>query len=71
MRVLKTREGRANLLFLAQGRSRGFMFHMAFRDRAATIWAKARVNYPKMGDTSRLLITTQIVLFHTLNNLGF
>ena len=55
MRVLKIRGMRANLLFLAQGRSRGLLLRKGFKDRAAAIKAKARVNHPKMGDTSRLL----------------
>ena len=50
MRVLKIRERRANLLLLAQGRSRGLLLHKGFKDRA-----KARVNHPKMGDTLGLL----------------
>ena len=53
--MLKIRGRRANLLLLAQGRSRGLLLCMGFRDRAAVIRAKARVNHPKMGDTSRIL----------------
>ena len=55
MRVLKIRGRRANLLLLAQGISGGLLLRKGFRDRAAAIRAKARVNHPKMGDTSRLL----------------
>ena len=55
MRVLKIRGKRANLLLLVQGRSRGLILRRVFRDRAATIRAKARVNHPKMRDTSGLL----------------
>ena len=44
-----------NLLLLAQGRSRGLLLHKVFSDRALTIKAKARINHPKMGDTSGLL----------------
>ena len=52
---LKIRGRRANLFFLAQGRSRGLLLRKGFRDRATTIRAKARVNHPKMEDTSGLL----------------
>ena len=55
MRVLKIRGRRANLLLIAQGRSRGIFLHMGFNDRAAVIRAKAKVNHTKMGETSRLL----------------
>ena len=55
MRVLDIRRKRINLLLLVQGRSRGLLLYKDFRDRAATIKAKARVNYPKLGDTSGLL----------------
>ena len=41
MRVLMARGIRVNLL-LAQERSRGLLFHEDFKDRAATIRAKAR-----------------------------
>ena len=52
---LKIRGRRANLFFLAQGRSRGLLLRKGFRDRATTIRAKARVNHLKMEDTSGLL----------------
>ena len=55
MRALKIRGRRANLLFLAQGRSKGLLLLKDFRDRAAAIKAKTRVNHHKMGDTSGLL----------------
>ena len=51
MQVLKIRGRRANLLLLAQGRSRGRLLFKGFRDRGAVIRAKAKVNHPKMGDT--------------------
>ena len=54
MWVLKTRGRRANLLLIAQGKSRGLLLRKGFRDRAADIRAKARVNHPKMGENSRL-----------------
>ena len=54
-RVLKIRGRRANLFFLAQGRSRGLLLRKGFKDRAASIKAKARVNHPKVRYTSRLL----------------
>ena len=55
MQVLKIRGRRANLLLLAQGRSRGLLLRRGFKDRAAAIKAKVRVNHPKIGDTSGLL----------------
>ena len=55
MRESKIRGRRANLLLLVQGRSRGLLLCRVFRDKAAAIRAKARVNDPKMGDTSGLL----------------
>ena len=55
MWVLEIREGRANLLLLAQERNRGVLLHKGFRDRAATIKTKARVDHPKVGDISRRL----------------
>ena len=39
----------------AQGRSGGLLLRKGFRDRARTTRANARVNHPKMEDTSRLL----------------
>ena len=53
--MLKIRGKRANLFLLAQGRSRELLLHNGFRDRVMAIKAKARVNHPKVGDTSRLL----------------
>ena len=55
MRALEIRERRANFLLLAQGRSRGLPLLKDFRDKVATIRAKAKVNHPKIGDTSGLL----------------
>ena len=55
MRASKIRGRRANLLFLAQGRSQGYLLHRGFRDRATTIRVKAKVSHPKIGDISRLL----------------
>ena len=53
--MLKIRGRRANLLLLAQGRSRGLLLRKGFRDRVATIRTKAKVNHLKIGDTSGLL----------------
>ena len=55
MQVLRIRGRRANLLLLAQGRSRELLLHKGLRDKAMTIRAKARVSHPKMGDTLGLL----------------
>ena len=52
--MLKIREMRDNLFLIDQGRSRGILLRKGFRDKAMTIKAKARVNHPKVGDTSRL-----------------
>ena len=54
MWVLKIR-GRANLILLAQERNRGFLLYKGFKDSAATIRAKAKVDHPKVGDISRRL----------------
>ena len=54
MRVLKIRGRRANLLLLTQGRSKGLLLRKGFKDRAEAIKAKARVNHPRVGETSRL-----------------
>ena len=56
-RVLRTRGRRANSLLLDRGRSKGIILHKGFRDRAATIRAKAGVNHPKVGDILRLLVS--------------
>ena len=69
MRVLKIRGRRANLLLLAQGISGGLLLRKGFRDRAAAIRAKARVNHPKMGDTSRLLASQSRGHFSIATNL--
>ena len=53
--MLKIRGRRANLLLLPQGRSRGLLLRKGFRAKAAAIKAKARINHPKVGDTSGLL----------------
>ena len=53
--MLKIKGRRANLLLITQGGSRGFLLYKCFRDRAVTIKAKARVNHPKVGETSGLL----------------
>ena len=55
MWVLKIRGGRVNLLLLSQGRSRGLLLRKGFEDRAEAIRVKAKVNHPKMGDTSGLI----------------
>ena len=54
MRVLRIRARRANLLLLAQGISKGLLLHISFRDRAATIRAKAKGDHHRVGDTSGL-----------------
>ena len=68
MLVLKIRGRRANLIFLlAWERSRGIPLRKGFRDKAAAIRAKDRVNHPKVGDILRRLasqlISAQKVLF--------
>ena len=55
MRVLKIRRMRANLLLLAQERSKGLQLRKGFKDSVTAIKAKSRVNHPKMGDTLSLL----------------
>ena len=55
MRLLKIRGRRANLLLLGQERNRGVLLHKGFRDRAAAIRAKVKVDHPKVGDISRCL----------------
>ena len=45
MRVLKIRRRRANLLLLAQGRSRGLLLHKGLLYKAVVI--RARCNIPK------------------------
>ena len=52
MRLLKIREGRANIFLLAQERNRGVILCKGFRDRVGTIRAKARVDYLKVEDIS-------------------
>ena len=52
MRVLEIRKERANLFLLAQERNRGVLLCKGFRDKAAAIKAKARVDHPKVGDIS-------------------
>ena len=56
MRVLKIRRMRANLLLLAQGRSRSLLLRKGLLYKAVVIRARARVNHPMMGDTSGLLV---------------
>ena len=53
--MLVLRGRRINSLLLARERSRGILLRESSRDRAVATRAKARVSYPKMGDTSRLL----------------
>ena len=48
--VLRIRGKRADLLFLAQGRSRGLLLRSGFKDKATAIKAKAKVNHPRAGD---------------------
>ena len=52
---VKDKKKRSQPFFLAQGRSRGLLLRKGFRDRAASIKAKARVNHPKVRYTSWLL----------------
>ena len=51
MRVLRIRGRRANLLLLAQGKSRGLLLHSGFKGKVAAIKAKAKVNHPRVGNT--------------------
>ena len=51
----KIRGRRANLLLVVKERSKGHLLRMGFKDKATVIRAKARVNHPKMGETSGLL----------------
>ena len=55
--MLKIRGRRVNLFLLAQGRSIRLLLRKGFKDKVVAIRAKAkaRVNHPKMGGTSRLL----------------
>ena len=52
MQVLKIRGGRANLLLLVQERNIGVLPRKGFKDKAAAIRAKARVNHFKVRDIS-------------------
>ena len=52
MWMLRIRGRRANLLILAQGRSRGLLLRSSFRDRVTAIKAKAKVDHLRVGDTS-------------------
>ena len=54
MQVLVDR-GRKKSFLLARVISRGLMLHEGFKDKAATLMAKARISHPKMGGTSGLL----------------
>ena len=54
MQVLVER-GRKTSFLLDQEISRGLMLHEGFKDKAATLRAKARIIHPKMGGTSGLL----------------
>ena len=54
MRVL-VRKGRRVYLLIAWERSRGLLLHESSRGRIVATRAKARVSYPKMGDTLGLL----------------
>ena len=55
IRPSKIRGRTTNLLLLVQGRSKGFLLHMVFKDRVVAIRAKASVNHLKMGGISGLL----------------
>ena len=50
MRVLVIRGRRVNSLLLALEISRGLLLCEGFKDKAATIKAKAGISRPKMGD---------------------
>ena len=54
MRVLKIKGRRANLLLLAQERSRRLLLCKDIKDRATTTKAKARVDHLQVVDLSRL-----------------
>ena len=54
IRVLRIRGMRANLILLAQGRSRGLLLCSGFKEKTVAIRSKAKVNHPRVGDTSRL-----------------
>ena len=47
--------GRKIHLLPTQERSRRLLFRMEFRDKVVATRAKAKVNYPEMGNTSGLL----------------
>ena len=51
MQVLRIRRKITDLLLLARGRIRGLLLRSGFRDKAATIRAKAKVDHPIVGDT--------------------
>ena len=53
--MLVPRGRRINPLLLARVRSIDLLLRESSKDRVAATKAKARVNYPKMGDTSELL----------------
>ena len=53
--MLVIRGSRVNFLLLAREKNRGLLLREDFRDRAVATRAKARISYPKMGDTSGLL----------------
>ena len=55
MRVLVLRGRRISPLLLALERSRGLLLHESSGDTTTATKAKARVSYPKMGDTLGLL----------------
>ena len=52
--MLVLRERRVNLL-LSPKRTRRLLFRMNFKDRVVATRAKDKVNYSRVGDTSRLL----------------
>ena len=51
MRVLRIRGRRANLLLLAQGKSRGLLLRSDFKGKVAAIRAKAKVSHLRVGNT--------------------
>ena len=55
MRVLVIRGRRVNYFLLARERNRGLLLREGFQDRVAATRAKARINHPKMRDTSGFL----------------
>ena len=49
---VKDKRRESQPLLLAQERNKGVLLHKGFKDRAAAIKAKARLDHPKVGDIS-------------------